>query len=108
VLAQGQEGARVGRGRPFAPVDLCRDAFSARCAKGDAWKQPRSNRTTNERSVAQNRWSGLVGLNQRLHPYQIRGLSAVRTGVFPGRARASRAKLCVLSGPVPSGAGKPG
>ena len=35
---------------------------------------------------------------------RYRGLSAVRTSVFPGHHRASGAKGCVLSGLVPSGA----
>jgi hypothetical protein len=49
-------------------------------------------------------WAWL-DLNQRPHPYQgYRGLSAVRTGVFPGHRRASGAKGCVLSNLVPSGA----
>src|SRR5215218_3676730 len=72
----------------------------ARVPTGSAAREP---------SLAgQARFSSLVAAPGHAGLIRDRGLSAVRTGVSPGRARASGAKGCILSDLVPSGTGKPG
>ena len=68
--------------------------------------QTRQPRTAMDVSAGQGLVVGLPGLEPGTSSLSDRGLSAVRTALFPGRWRASGAKGCVLSDLVPSRARK--
>ena len=107
----------VGRNGPHDPVrDLPRPRpWSAPERAMPACHQATGSRPTSAQAaclcahMSQDRATGSpAGRRGERILIRYRGLSAVRTAVFPGRWRASGAKGCVLSDLVPSGAGRPG